>query len=70
MKRLALLMLALAASGCARPWEIGWDPAYSLDERNRQIARNWDFEGKQIVEDVDHILLLRPAETLSIWNIR
>ena len=70
MKRFAFLLLAIVTTGCARPWEFGYDPAYSLDERNQQIARNWDFEGKQLVEDMDHILLLRPATDLSIWNLR
>jgi hypothetical protein len=56
--------------GCARPGEIGWTPAYTADERARQIARNWDFEGKQLVDDVDRLLLLRPMTNLSIWHLR
>jgi hypothetical protein len=72
-KSLALIVLLGAASltnGCARPWELGWDPAYTTDERNKQIARSWDYEGKQIVEDADHILLLRPMGHLTMWNLR
>ena len=67
---ITLLGSALLLTGCARPWELGWDPAYSADERGKQIARNWDYEGKQIVEDVDHILLLRPMGHLTQWNLR
>ena len=74
MKKLASsLMLfgaAIALTGCARPWEIGWSPAHTADERGKEIARNWDYEGKQLVEDIDHILLLRPATRLTLWNVR
>jgi hypothetical protein len=34
------------------------------------IARNWDYEGKQLMDDVDMALLLRPASHLTIWNVR
>jgi hypothetical protein len=66
--RLALLIVAAGsllpfASGCATP-------AYSPEERNQQIARNWDYEGKQMTDDFDHLLLLRPASRLTIWNVR
>jgi hypothetical protein len=74
MKKLAnglmLTALALVFTGCARPWEVGWTPAYSGDERGKLIARNWDMEGKQSQDDLDHALLLRPMGQLSIWNIR
>jgi hypothetical protein len=70
MKRLALLVLAIAATGCARPGEVGWSPAYSRKELNQQIARNWDWEGKQIIDDIDHALLLRPMGHLTLWNLR
>ena len=62
--------LALLGAGCARPFEIGYDVGYSTGERHNQIARNWDLEGKQLVEDVDHALLLRPVGTLTYWNPR
>lgn len=45
-------------------------PGYSGVERNRQIARNWSFEGGQAVDDFDHILLLRPPSRMTTWNIR
>ena len=64
-----LLMLSLLAggmilsTGCATP-------AYSPDERNQQIFRNWDYEGKKMVDDFDHMFLLRPASHNTIWNVR
>ena len=66
--RLALLaVLGLSVvgttTGCATP-------AYTAQERNALIARNWDYESKQITDDVDSILLLRPASRLTIWNVR
>ena len=53
-----------------RPGEIGYTPAYSTREGFDQIARNWDYEGKQAVDDLDHYLLLKPASRLTIWSIR
>jgi hypothetical protein len=34
------------------------------------IARNWDYEGKQLVDDFDSAMLLRPSSRLTIWNVR
>ena len=67
LKLVALLGLATAAAamntGCVTP-------AYNAKERNAQIARNWDYEGRQITDDIDHALLLRPASKLTIWHVR
>jgi hypothetical protein len=67
---IALTGCMFLTSACARPFEIGWSPGHTARERHRMIARNWDYEGKQLVEDIDHILLLRPASRLTIWNVR
>jgi hypothetical protein len=67
---LVLLFAAVSNTGCARPFEWGWSPAYSADERHKMIARNWDYEGKQIFDDIDSILLLRPMSHLTMWNLR
>jgi hypothetical protein len=71
---LSAVMLGLAGlsltGGCARPFEFGYTPAYTANERAKLIARNWDNEGKQISDDIDTILLLRPQGRLTIWNVR
>ncbi len=66
MKLLALfglLAATLLLTGCATP-------GYSVNERFQRIGRNWDYEGKQIADDVDEALLLRPAGTLTWWNVQ
>ena len=76
MKAKSLLLAALVltsavlSTGCARPGEIGYTPAYTTKEGFDQIARNWDYEGKQAVDDLDHYLLLKPASRLTIWSVR
>ena len=67
---LVALIGTVLSGGCARPWEIGWTPAYSTEERFGLIARNWDYEGKQAMDDIDSALLLRPASRLTIWHVR
>lgn len=66
-KALSLLLLSLLAifgTGCFAT------PAYSPIERYQQIGRNWDYEGKQAVDDWDHFWLLRPASRMTIWNVK
>lgn len=67
MKLLPLIALLagsmLLTTGCGTP-------GYSATERNQQIARNWSYEGGQAVDDFDHILLLRPASHLTLWNVQ
>jgi hypothetical protein len=76
MKRLALFVLLFAGAfssvGCSGPGkgELFWTPAYTAQEREDLIARNWDYEGKQAIDDWDSFWLLRPAGHLTIWNVR
>ena len=44
-------------------------PAYSAKERSAQIDRNIDMSQKMMNDDIDHFLLLRPSDGLSIWNV-
>jgi len=67
MKTLVLVGLMAGfsfLSGCTAT------PAYSGKERARMIARNWDYEYKQIADDVDHFLLLRGGANLTIWHVK
>ncbi len=67
MRKLALLLLVSPlmgiSTGCATP-------AYTAEERFQRIGRNWDYEWKQMQDDIDEVLLLRPASRLTIWNVR
>jgi hypothetical protein len=66
MKAICLLLVlaaGLSSTGCATP-------AYSSHERWQMITRNWGFEYRQMQDDIDHTLLLRPASRLTIWHIR
>ncbi len=51
------------AGGCATP-------GYSAAERNQLIARDFDYNGKQAVDDFDDMFLLRPASHMTIWNVQ
>ena len=44
--------------------------AYSAQERNALIARTWNIDSRQIVDDVDSYLLLRPPSRMTIWHVR
>lgn len=57
------LVAVASFTGCSTP-------GYSGKERAQMIGRNWDMEGKMLVDDIDDALLLRPMTTLSHWNIR
>ena len=65
MKILTLVVVATGAAligGCSTA-------GYSASERNQMIARNCDYDSKQIVDDFDHdIAMLRPASHLTLWN--
>ncbi len=67
MKTLALALLAAGllsfSTGCETP-------AYTAQERFQLIGRNWGYEYEQINDDVDHLMLLRPATRLTEWNVR
>lgn len=61
----AVAGLPLVAGGCLAT------PAYAPIERYQQIGRNWDYEGRQGVDDLDrNWLLTRPSSRLTIWNVR
>ena len=61
---LVLLVAAGALAGCSAN-----TPAYSAKERFAQIHRNYTFEAEAINDDVDNVMLFRPSNQESIWNV-
>lgn len=66
LSRMGLLSgLCLLCGGCFAT------PGYSPGERNAMIARTWDYDFKQAVEDVDHqVFMSYPPSRETIWNVR
>jgi hypothetical protein len=54
---------ALFNGGCATP-------AYSARERSALISRTWSLDSKQVVDDWDSLLLLRPPSRMTVWHVR
>jgi len=67
MKNLTLIGLLvgsmLLTTGCGTP-------GYSAQDRDQRIARDMNYDGGQLVDDFDHVLLLRPAGHLTAWNVQ
>ena len=65
---------AVLAGGCMDARIGKFDPfatpAYSGKERGEMIARNVEMEWKMMNDDIDHVLLLRPVSSLSVWHVR
>ena len=58
-----LALVAAALTGCGTP-------GYTAHERDQLIGRNWGYEFAQVTDDVDYLLLLRPASHLTVWNVQ
>ena len=66
MKAICLALLlagSMFSVGCATP-------AYSAHERGQLISRNWGMEERQMNDDIDTVLLLRPASRMTLWDVR
>ncbi len=61
---LSLLAAAFALAGCTAD-----TPAYSAKERFAQIHRNYNFEAEAMNDDIDNLLLFRPSNQETIWNV-
>ncbi len=76
MRKLTVPTLLLAGlallGGCHHHNNVDWGapPAYSSHERWHMIGRNWDFEGQQKDDDIDSLMLWRPASRMTIWHVR
>jgi len=67
MKLLPSLLLVasvVAVAGCTTD-----TPGYSAKERFAQIHRNTVYQSEAANDDIDHILLLRPSNQETIWNV-
>ena len=67
MKKLAIMLLvaagALGLGGCATP-------AYSGGENVSRTLRTWDFEFKQLNEDLMYEAMFVPPSRMTRWNLR
>lgn len=71
MKKLASLALTLAGmvglstlgTGCVTP-------AHTPEENAGRVLRTWDYEYKQMNEDIIYELMLDPPSRTTIWNLR
>ena len=69
-QRLTRILLGIVILGMTGITQLGCStPTYSSKERFAQIKRNWGLEWQMVNEDVDHVLLLRPASGLTPWNV-
>ncbi len=67
MKLLPVLLFAASAivlTGCTMN-----TPAYSAKERFAQISRNTAYQAEQGSDDLDYILLSRPSNQETVWNV-
>ena len=58
-----LLGAGMLSSGCA-------SPGYTAAEREASIHRNIRYDLAQTVDDWDHFWMLRPASSLTMWNLQ
>jgi hypothetical protein len=56
-------LLLLALGGCLEP------PGYSTQQRFAQIGNAQGYNLQMLNDDVDNVLLLRPASHLTDWNV-
>jgi hypothetical protein len=63
----AVLLGATLLSGCGL--NASPTPAYSEEERDAQIARNWTMQWQELADDTDNVLLLRPDSNLTGWDV-
>ncbi|MEM8872689.1 MAG: hypothetical protein AAGD32_00380 [Planctomycetota bacterium] len=69
---IAVAALALVGVGCNKYASVNptVTPGYTLQQRDIEIARNIDMEGKMLLDDADKYLLTRPVSQLTYWNVR
>ena len=67
MRKLACLLLlaggVFGMGGCA-------SPAYTGGENLARTMRTWEYDNKQMIDDIDSVFLFRPPSRSTIWNLR
>ena len=67
MRKIACLLLLVGSGfgigGCA-------SPAYTGGENVSRTLRTWDYDSKQITDDVMYELMLIPPSRSTIWHLR
>jgi len=78
--KLALLLVAFVglstlASGCATPAYSGGLPTIQFPDEKptgegfNLTMRNWHYENRQMIDDINSFLLFQPASQLTRWNV-
>ena len=60
---LLLVGMGLGIGGCA-------SPAYTGGENVSRILRTWDYENKQMIDDLNYEAMLMPPSRSTTWNLR
>ena len=78
--KLALLFAAVAglsvlSAGCATPAYSGGLPTIQFPEEKptgenaNMTLRNWHYENRQMIDDINSALLFQPASRSTKWNV-
>jgi hypothetical protein len=67
MRKIACLLLLVGTGfglgGCATP-------AYTGGENVSRVLRTWDFEHKQMIEEIMYETMIEPPSRSTVWNLR
>jgi len=72
----AMLGLCVLCSGCATPAYSGGLPTLQFPEEKptgenaNMVLRNWHYENRQMIDDLQTFLLMNPASKNTKWNVR
>jgi hypothetical protein len=81
MKTLTIGLLAAGLmlpmiTGCAAPAYSGGLPTIKFPEEKatgenaNRVVRNWHLENRQMIEDINSVLLFDPVSRMSKWHMR
>jgi hypothetical protein len=70
-----LLGMSLFSTGCATPAYSGGLPTIQFPEEKatgenaNNVLRNWHYENRQMIDDINSVLLFQPASGMTKWNV-